>query len=282
MTEHDLPKAEADAKPTCFVICPIGKDGSATRKRSDKLLKYIIKAVLEPKGYLVDRADQLAEPGLITNQIVKRIVECDILIADLSESNPNVFYELAIRHGLKKPFIHMIDAAESIPFDNSQVRTISIDLTDLDSVERCKLELSSQVDSIISGKSIAESPISIAFDLENLKNSGNSDEALLAALFQEVSSVRSDLREFRRTNARQSPAHIPRNEEDLVKILVASGRDRLADIVREKVSIHTLEPYRLVASTTLSINADTEFEADIRDFLQAHTQRPWEIEILPF
>jgi hypothetical protein len=86
-------------------------------------------------------------------------------VADLTGGNPNVFYELAIRHGLKKPFIHMIEAAESIPFDNAQVRTIPIDLTDLDSVDRAKKEVQSQIESIEKGSS-PESPISIAFDLE--------------------------------------------------------------------------------------------------------------------
>ncbi|MEO0500830.1 MAG: hypothetical protein AAF205_09785, partial [Pseudomonadota bacterium] len=96
-------------RATCFVISPIGKADSDTRKRSDKLLKYVISPVLENRGYHVERADKISEPGIITNQIVNKIVECDILVADLSELNPNVFYELAIRHGLKKPFIHIIN-----------------------------------------------------------------------------------------------------------------------------------------------------------------------------
>lgn len=153
-------------RKTCFVICPIGADKSVSRERSDKVLKYIIKPVLETSGYHVERADQIDEPGIITNQIVKKIIECDILIADLTEGNPNVFYELAIRHGLKRPFIHMIDASEKIPFDNSQVRTIQFDIKDLDSVDSAKKQLLAQVTSIAGGEVIAESPISVAFDLE--------------------------------------------------------------------------------------------------------------------
>ncbi len=280
--EPVAPPPAPPEKQTCFVICPIGKDGSATRKRSDKLLNYVIKAVMEPRGYTVDRADQLAEPGLITNQIVKRIIECDILIADLSEGNPNVFYELAIRHGLKKPFVHLIDASEAIPFDNSQVRTISFDLTDLDSVERCKTELSSQVEAINSGKGAPESPISIAFDLEALKTSGNSDESLLAVIFQEVSSMRGELREVRKSSTRNHTAPTPRNEVELIAALNLAGKAGLATLVQESVNIHSIEPYRLIASSTLHHEKDKELEDDLRDFLQAYSHRPWEVDILPF
>lgn len=158
--------AKKPERKTCFVISPIGADGSPTRKRSDKLLKYLVERVMNPRGYVVERADKVGEPGIITNQIVRRIVDCDVLIADLTEHNPNVFYELAIRHGLKKPFVHPIDAKEKIPFDNAQVRAIQVDLTDLDSVEDACRQLEDQISSIEASDSIVESPISVAFDLE--------------------------------------------------------------------------------------------------------------------
>ena len=104
---------------TCFVISPIGADGSDTRKKSNKLLKYVIEPVLHSTGYIVERADQLSQPGIITNQIVRKILDADLLIADLADGNPNVFYELAIRHGSAKPFIHLLSSKEKIPFDNA-------------------------------------------------------------------------------------------------------------------------------------------------------------------
>lgn len=272
----------ADDEPkSCFVICPIGKEGGTTRQRSDKLLRYVIKEVLEPK-YLVERADQLAEPGIITNQIVKKIVDCDILIADLTEGNPNVFYELAIRHGLKKPFIHIIDANEKIPFDNAQVRTIQIDLSDLDSVHRAKAELQNQISAIESGKTNAESPISVAFDLEALRTSGNSDESLLATLFEEVRSLRGEMRAIRRDKPPQMRLIAgPSSEKDLYEMLIQNGEFDLAARF-DNATIHTFEPGNLILSTSDPIEEDQKFEQDLTEFLRKVSRRLWVVSVLPF
>ena len=56
-------------------------------------------------------------PGLITAQVIQNLVEWELVIADLSEHNPNVFYELAVRHALKKPIVQLIQAGQKIPFD---------------------------------------------------------------------------------------------------------------------------------------------------------------------
>jgi len=58
------------SQKTCFVIAPIGEPGSETRKRSDKLLKYVIAPTVQACGYAdAIRADQIGEPGIITRQV---------------------------------------------------------------------------------------------------------------------------------------------------------------------------------------------------------------------
>lgn len=89
----------------CFVICPIGKMDSDIRKRSDLTFNYIIKPVVENFGYRPIRADHINESGMITHQIIDYIIESPLVIADLTDSNPNVFYELAIRHIVEMPYI---------------------------------------------------------------------------------------------------------------------------------------------------------------------------------
>lgn len=88
-------------KKVCFVIAPIGEEESETRKRSDQVLKHIITAPVEGLGYEVIRADKISEPGIITSQIIEYIVDADLVVADLTERNPNVFYELALRHATR-------------------------------------------------------------------------------------------------------------------------------------------------------------------------------------
>jgi len=51
----------------------------------------------------VIRADKISEPGIITTQIIGHIVDAELVIADLTDKNPNVFYELAIRHAIRNP-----------------------------------------------------------------------------------------------------------------------------------------------------------------------------------
>jgi hypothetical protein len=115
----------------CFVIAPIGYPGSSTRKRSDQILKHIIKPAVKKCGYEAIRADDIAQTGMITKQILQRVAEDPLVIADLTGGNPNVFYELAIRHALQKPLVQIIEKGEKLPFDIADTRTIYFDLDDV-------------------------------------------------------------------------------------------------------------------------------------------------------
>jgi len=129
---------------TAFVIAPIGEPKSATRKRSDEILEYLIKPVVENLGYKPLRADQISKTGDITDQIMKHIFRDPLVIADLTEHNPNVFYELAVRHTIQKPSILLIHAKQKLPFDVSHVRMIKL-YKDIPSHEKAKEELEEQI-----------------------------------------------------------------------------------------------------------------------------------------
>src|SRR5262245_29205679 len=93
-------RANPPETKTCFVIAPIGEQDSVVRKRSDQIFKYLIGPAAQECGYTALRADQIAEPGIITTQVIQHIVDDPLVVADLTGRNPNVFYELAIRHAL--------------------------------------------------------------------------------------------------------------------------------------------------------------------------------------
>jgi hypothetical protein len=114
----------------CFVIGPIGKDGSLQRKHSDLLLNAVIKEVLhqEEFGYLVKRADEDSDPGMIGDRVISDIINAELVVADLTELNPNAFYELGIRHSTEKPTIHVARAETTLPFDTVSHSTIFVDL----------------------------------------------------------------------------------------------------------------------------------------------------------
>jgi hypothetical protein len=177
-------------KKICFVISPIGDEGSETRERSDQVLKHIITGPVEQLGYEVIRADKISEPGIITTQIIEHIVEAALVIADLTEKNPNVFYELALRHAIRKPLVQMIKKGEVIPFDVAATRIIQFDLHNLDSVAAAKDDILSQVKSLEAGKSEVHNPISVSLDLKVLKESGNIEERSLADVVEAISDLR--------------------------------------------------------------------------------------------
>jgi hypothetical protein len=113
----------------CFVISPIGAPGSKVRDDADAVLEYIIKPALREMEIEAIRADKLAEPGLITEQMIAAIMDYDFCIADLSGHNPNVFYELALAQAAERRVILLKQAGDLIPFDVKDHRLIEYDLS---------------------------------------------------------------------------------------------------------------------------------------------------------
>ena len=115
---------------TCFVIGPIGDafaaHGSTERETYEDSLR-IMAEVIEPAcakyGLNPVRADSLSRAGEITTQIFRRLRDDDVVIADLTDANPNVMYELGLRHTRDKLTIQIGEFAR-LPFDVSTIRTI--------------------------------------------------------------------------------------------------------------------------------------------------------------
>jgi hypothetical protein len=162
---------EEGSRKSCFVIAPLGEDGSAIRVRSDKVFRHVIKPAVEECGYSPLRSDIEPRPGMIGQQIINHLLEDDLVIADLTGLNANVFYELAIRHMVSKPVVQIIQKGESLPFDITQSRTIFLDHTDLDSVERCRQEIITQIRELERDPSLVENPVSQAIRIETLSQS---------------------------------------------------------------------------------------------------------------
>jgi len=181
-------------KKVCFVISPIGSEGSDIRRRADQILKHVISPAVAVCGFDAVRADQISEPGLITAQVIQHIIDDPLVIADLTGSNPNVFYELAIRHAIRKPLVQIIQKDEKLPFDVSGMRTVPVDHRDLDSVEEAKREIEKQVKVTIKKKTEEiESPISVSLELQALRHSDNPEERSFAEFVSAVAELRSEL-----------------------------------------------------------------------------------------
>jgi hypothetical protein len=135
-------------------------------------LSSIVEPSLKGFGLEVVRADKIGEPGMITAQILEHIIYSRLVIVDLSYHNPNVFYEMAVRHMCKSPVIQICRRADRIPFDVNQVRTITVDTTDIYSllpkIETYKSEIATQVRAALDGQTTSN-PISVFFPALEVK-----------------------------------------------------------------------------------------------------------------
>lgn len=113
------PSTEAE-KPQAFVITQFGEP-------YDSLYSEVIKPVAENAGFKVYRADDMYQPGVILQDIVTGLVESDVIIAEITPPNPNVFYEIGYAHALDKPTILLAERGRDLPFDIRSYRCIFYD-----------------------------------------------------------------------------------------------------------------------------------------------------------
>ena len=124
-----------DAKTTCFVIGPIGDPlapiGHPDRDRYEQAVE-IWEKIIEPActevGLTPVRVDKISKAGEITEQVFRLIRDADVVIADVTGGNPNVMYELGLRHTLHKSTIQIGEYGK-LPFDISVIRTLQFSRT---------------------------------------------------------------------------------------------------------------------------------------------------------
>lgn len=168
-------------KRTCFIVCPIGEEGSEIRKNSDQLLKHILQPVCNECNFECVRVDNLHDNDSITDTIIKYLKESDLVIADLSTHNPNAFFELGYRTALNKPAIHLKNSIDTLPFDVSAIRTIVYDLKDLDKVEETKNRLKETIKNL-------------TFDEQSQSDSSNNNFNSL--LLTEIYKIQDEVRKL--------------------------------------------------------------------------------------
>lgn len=115
---------EENNKKTCFIITPIGNDTDPIRRHIDGIIDAAIRPALGDE-YDIKVAHQMFSTGSINKQVIQEIYSCDLAIANLTNKNPNVMYELAFRHCLGKPIIQIMEDGTNLPFDVINERTIS-------------------------------------------------------------------------------------------------------------------------------------------------------------
>jgi hypothetical protein len=114
-------------KKTCFVIMPISDVEPYQQGHFRLVYDYIIKPACLNAGFTPIRADEVESTNYIVIDILKRIIEAEIIICDLSSRNPNVLYELGIRQAFNLPVTLIKDSITPRIFDIQGLRDIEYD-----------------------------------------------------------------------------------------------------------------------------------------------------------
>lgn len=231
----------ADFEQECFFIAPIGEKGSEIRKRSNDVRDWILKPAAEAHGLAAVRADDVGEPGQITAQAVQHCLKAKAAVADLTGGNPNVYYELSVRHGAQLPVVLIAEEGTKLPFDISQSRVIFFKHNDLASAGKAKEELEEHIGASLSGP--PDNPIYDGMRLAQLQG-GNVEEQTLAHLMRRMDALTAatdDIARQVRRNGRPRRVGrtfvVPDSEvpEDLREILdrVRTEEETRAEILAE-------------------------------------------------
>ena len=129
--------------PLCFVLMPFGTktDSNGLVIDFDAVYQQLIAPAIRDAGLEPLRADEEMTGGIIHKPMFERLVLCEYAVADLTTANPNVFYELGVRHAVRPWSTVLIFAGGTrLPFDVAPLRGLcySIDaagkLTDVERI----------------------------------------------------------------------------------------------------------------------------------------------------
>ena len=180
----------------CFVVTPIGNEGTEIRKRADQVFKYIISPVCDKMEFEAVRVDMVNQADSITQTILDYLNSAELVIADMSGHNPNAFYEMGYRAAIGKPMIHLKTKSEKIPFDVAGIRAFDYDLSDLDSVESVKDRLLKTIQAFDFSKNEQDDEIVddiITNKEEKLKETDVELLSVLYAIQDQISELRNEI-----------------------------------------------------------------------------------------
>lgn len=110
-------------KLTCFIVTPIGNEGSDIRRHIEGIIDQAIIPAIGNK-FDIKVAHREYKTGSINDRVIQSIYRSDLVIANLTNLNPNVMFELAIRYSFGKPVIVIAEEGTKLPFDIVDENTI--------------------------------------------------------------------------------------------------------------------------------------------------------------
>lgn len=211
MTEKNKPQLSESVQnvhlgKSCFIITPIGGDNTDVRRHADGVITSVLKPLLKDIfGFKkVVAAHDMTQSGSINTQVMNAVIDSDLVIANLTGLNPNVMYELAVRHATQKPIIHLCSKdGTKLPFDIVDQRTIFYE-NDMLGVNELKNQLTKFLKSIKYDEIVNDNPIynskrkKIIYDELNIVPTNNKGDytSTLKYLVDQIDSIQNKLSPF--------------------------------------------------------------------------------------
>jgi len=198
----NMEKRDKEKEKKCFIIMPFTSPGGYEEKHFSRVYDYIIVPACQKAGFEPVIAKDTAKTNLIALEILKYIVEYDMALCDISSRNPNVFYELGLRHAFNKKTVLLKDKRTEMPFDIASLRYT-------------EYNESLRVDEVQKAVEMVSKSLKDTYEAQS--NDGNSlvqllaiDEAKLPAgykMSEDTSLILSELRTLKQMVAEENSSH---------------------------------------------------------------------------
>ena len=240
-----------DLNQRCFVIMPFGEkidvDGSVVD--FDVVYNHIIKVTLNNMNIECIRCDEIDEGGWIHPKMIRYIYESGIAIVDITSLNPNVFYELGIRHTLRQAVTVLIRRkGTDIPFNIQGLNIIEYDQFDIANVEETKKKIA---DFIKNGLSLyrKDSPVHEVLNLKIVTESRrlhrtkvfkykirNTNDKYICLITGDISNVKNvDIWVNSENTNMQMARHFDRSISSCIRYY-GSKRDKAGKVIEDTVA----------------------------------------------
>lgn len=253
----------------CFIITPIGNETSDTFRKAKGVIESVIKPVLKANGFDdIKPAYEINVSGMINTQIINRIIEDDLVIVNLTGNNPNVMYELCLRHVVAKPIIHICENGTILPFDIKDNRTIFYE-NDMLGVEELKEKIILFLTEISYEREYVDNPIYTARRQEKLlKETQGTETNEIIKWLVDISSKIAELivkneKTEKHNNANATRTYsIEQYERDIRSI----KKEKIHELLYRKQSMEVYELARqlnvpsaaiIIASKITEVNVDS-------------------------
>lgn len=213
---------------TAFVLMPF-------EKQFDLLFEQVLKPALEATGLQVLRADSVLDQQSVMRDVVEGIASATLVVADISQVNANVYYELGLAHALFKPTVLLTQDISKVPFDLKGYRVITYS-TLFHEVEHLAAKLAEIARGHLLGRVRFGSPVTDYLDVAQLAAIGPPEAGPAQAIqgsSQEIAPLSPDERGFLDWMADLHEADKNLGEQLTV---VAAATERVGDQMTKKLA----------------------------------------------